>query len=156
MAKTKEQKRQEAIDRNRRNFPSKREEWQSRQPSGESYKLYAQYYGKDEADARALEANRRFAKEMAAAHCDAHGNPTDLSWQRLSDQIVVIRFVESADAWQHVVINAREKMFVQAADEEAFFVEYANWYEWGCAQRRINNRLYQFDPKITRSEGMER
>lgn len=153
MAKTKEQKQQEAIDRNRRRLHQHRAMYLESSPGGEMYKHNFVIYGKEEAQSEARRYDLLFTKACQAAHVDRHGNPVDLSWQRLTDQVVVIRFAHTQNAWDEVVVKSREKMFVQDASEKYLDVEYATWYEWGCAQRRMGNRLHQFDHKVIFSEG---
>lgn len=153
MAKTKEQKQQEAIDRNRRRLHQHRAMYLESSPGGEMYKHNFVIYGKEEAQSEARRYDLLFTKACQAAHVDRHGNPIDLSWQRLRDQVVEIAFADSSDAWKKAVVDSNEKMFVQSSDEKQFVVEYANWYEWTHAQNRMGSHLHQFDHKVIFSEG---
>lgn len=74
MAKTKEQKRQEAIDRARRRLPIARDIWMRYQPGGESYIELAKR-DKAHADKVADDTTKAFKKAAARAHTDLHGNP---------------------------------------------------------------------------------
>jgi len=74
MAKTKEQKQKEAIERKRANLSKIRQEWISHQVGGDAYKTNMKH-GKEWADRRAQEETNRFRKAAAEAQCDTHGNP---------------------------------------------------------------------------------
>lgn len=75
MPKSKYQKQQEAIARNRAAFPEVIKDWCSRQPGGEQYEQRLQDHGEDWAQEGARLASEQLGRAAVAAHVDCHGNP---------------------------------------------------------------------------------
>jgi hypothetical protein len=84
MAKSKEQKQREAVERSRLHLDRVREVWFKYQPGGELYSLELSRAGKMSADTLALEHTRRLKLAAAAAQCDTHGNPLSIGKLELS------------------------------------------------------------------------
>lgn len=73
--KTKEQKRQEALERFRRNFMTQLLLWQTSQPGGVVYEKTKQLAGAEVADTLKKEADSVFLRFRVHAEVDTHGNP---------------------------------------------------------------------------------
>lgn len=74
MAKSKEQKQQEALQRKRDMFTAKSIENQSYSVSGDRYKELEKRHGKEYAEKRRNEANVTFGRYLKEAGLDKHGN----------------------------------------------------------------------------------
>lgn len=73
--KTKEQKRQEAIDRFRLRFAHEKQHWESAQPDGFLYKLTAESRGLIAAEDTKKAADEAFRRFQIHAEIDEYGNP---------------------------------------------------------------------------------
>jgi len=74
MAKSKTQKREEAIQRARKALPGARLTWLKYQPGGNVYVETAKH-NKEHADMISEQATVSFKEAAARAHTDLHGNP---------------------------------------------------------------------------------
>jgi hypothetical protein len=72
MPKSKEQKREEAVERARYTFPHDQRWWQSKM---RAHLDTITLWGKEEADRRIREHAARMIRLMTDAQCDDHGNP---------------------------------------------------------------------------------
>lgn len=75
MAKSKEQKQQEALQRKRDMFDSKSIEQRRYQVGGDIYEHLVSKFGREEADNRKREVDTVFTKYLVEAQLDRHGNP---------------------------------------------------------------------------------
>lgn len=73
--KTKEQKRQEALERFRKDYPSQSALWRSSQPGGHAYEQALKTGGLEIATALKEEADQVFLRFQVHAEIDSHGNP---------------------------------------------------------------------------------
>lgn len=75
MAKSKQQKQEEALARKRQLYNSKLEEMKRWQPHGQSYKKWFERHGKQSAEKRLAEANANWGRYLLEAQLDIYGNP---------------------------------------------------------------------------------
>jgi hypothetical protein len=148
VAKSKEQKQHEAIERNRRDLHEHREMFLRYSPGTPLYKELVQVEGQKETDKLFWQYDRRLTMAAQAAHCDRHGNPIDLSWRRIEHELVVVRINDSPAAWKMVVVDSREKQFIRHAGSDFFDIEYASHYEFDCARRRMGEKIHGIEYKI--------
>lgn len=74
MAKSKDQKRTEAIARLRQQYSRQHDIWARSHGNKE---LFLKHYGQEAADKMIAEAERTFARFLHQAHLDRSGNPLD-------------------------------------------------------------------------------
>lgn len=74
MAKSKQQKQQEALDRKRAQFPEKMTLRLKYNPGGNYYENCKRFQGQELADKRAAEHNIAFGRYLKEAQLDTHGN----------------------------------------------------------------------------------
>jgi hypothetical protein len=74
MPKSKQQKQQEAIDRNRAAFPGEIKMWCNAQAYSNT-PSNIHYFGKEHCDKHFANAEKRLVRAAAEAHVDRHGNP---------------------------------------------------------------------------------
>ena len=77
MAKTKEQKQKEALERKRKFFHVYTTNWLDSQPGGERYKRHAKI-SQVSADRLASETEQALVRAAKEAHLDRHGNPLEM------------------------------------------------------------------------------
>lgn len=75
MAKSKEQKVKEALERARANFPDRLRTYLSSQHGGENYNRIVREYGEESAKVYANEAKKAFREWCDSSQLDWYGNP---------------------------------------------------------------------------------
>lgn len=75
MAKSKQQKQEEALARKRQLYNSKLEEMKRWQPHGQTYKEYRERNGLLATEKRLAEANANWGRYLLEAQLDIYGNP---------------------------------------------------------------------------------
>lgn len=113
MAKSKEQKQQEALQRKRDMFTAKSIENQSCNVGGDIYQEREKRYGKEYAEKRRNEANATFGRYLKEVGLDSHGNvihknPNELKVGNVESRHGKINIVFSKD--EYLVSNYLDDM----------------------------------------------
>lgn len=77
MAKSKQQKQEEALTRKRQNYNLQTELWKQWQTFGDHYAAHVKRYGVEEAEKRRGQADDRWNAYLKEARLDAFGDPID-------------------------------------------------------------------------------
>lgn len=74
MAKSKQQKQEEALARKRQNYNLQLEQWRDWNPTGKYFADHVKRYGVEEAEKRKAQADTRWCKYLKEAQLDIYGN----------------------------------------------------------------------------------
>ena len=77
MAKSKQQKQEEALARKRQNYSLQTEQWKQWQTFGDHYAAHVKLYGVEEAEKRRAQADDRWNAYLKEARLDVYGDPVD-------------------------------------------------------------------------------